>query len=99
VPDFNQGDVGRAILPVCPQIHLFARKLRPIVAGNPLWQSTVVLQVIHRSGNVLSAKTETNLNAKTLTRIEIHNRQRPDVAAIGERIRNEVHAPNIIRSH
>jgi len=35
---------------VGPQIHLSTSKLGPVVAGNPLWQSTVILQMIRARG-------------------------------------------------
>lgn len=75
-----------------PEIHRGTDELRAVVAVDPLGQPPIEPEALECRGDVLPCERASHGNVQTLPRVEIQNRQRPESPAVGQLVRDEVHA-------
>src|SRR3979490_2809826 len=72
-------------------------ELAAVVAEQHLRNTTFELQLIQRAHYIVTLQALANFDRHRLSGIDIDDRQRPEARSILQLVRDEVHAPRLIR--
>ena len=79
-----------------PQVHRRADELGAIVAVDALRQPSLKSQPLERRRDIVATHALTSVDRQALARERVDHGQRPEATPIGELVRDEVHAPDVV---
>jgi hypothetical protein len=81
-----------------PEIQHLIGELTPVITEQNPWCASLLADPLQDPHHIMTLETLAHFDSQAFPRIYVDYRQRPELAAIGELIAYEVHAPDVIRS-
>ena len=80
-------------------IHRRADELGSVVAVDPLRQPSLESETLQRRRDILSAKALSDIDRQVFAGKQVYDSECPEAAVVGQRVRHEIHDPDLVASH